>query len=255
MNHTDPTGRFSQRAGNYARYRPGYPPQVLNCLQQECGLTSNCIVADIGSGTGILTRLFLDNGNRVFAVEPNEAMRREAEEALRQYVGFVSVHGRAEATTLADQCVDLIAAGQAFHWFDTAASRIEFGRILRPEGFVALVWNARAHQGDAFMAAYERVLEEFGMGYNVVNHRTHSGDLNTLFPHGCEYRSFTQSRQLKFEALWGGFLSASYAPLAEDPRYEPMYRSLRELFDSHQKDGQVTFLYDTTLYFGRLEAN
>jgi SAM-dependent methyltransferase len=253
MSDADPTRRFSARAGNYARYRPGYPPAVLECLRQECGLTPQSVVADVGSGTGILTRLFLDNDNRVFAVEPNEAMRREAEDALRDYTGFTSIDGRAEATTLPDHSVDLIVAGQAFHWFDAAASRIEFGRILRSGGYVALVWNARAYAGDEFMAAYERVLGEFGMGYTVVNHRAHSGDLDTMFPDGCAYRSFSHSRLLDFAALWGGFLSASYAPLPGDPRFEPMRYALQQLFDAHQAGGHIRFLYDTTLYFGRLD--
>ncbi len=253
MSGDDPTGRFSDRAGHYARYRPGYPPAVLDCLRQECGLTPRSVVADIGSGTGILTRLFLDNGNRVFAVEPNEAMRREAEEALREYAGFTSIAGRAEATTLSDRSVDLIAAGQAFHWFDAAASQVEFNRILRPGSYVALVWNARAYTGDEFMAAYEWVLGEFGMGYTVVNHRAHSGDLETLFPDGCEYRSFSHSRLLGFAALWGGFLSASYAPLPGEPHFEPMHDALRQLFVDHQKGGFIRFVYDTTLYFSRLD--
>jgi hypothetical protein len=180
-------------------------------------------------------------------------MRREAEGVLRDYTGFTSIDGRAEATTLPDHSVDLIVAGQAFHWFDAAASRIEFGRILRPSGYVALVWNARAYTGDEFMAAYEQVLGEFGMGYTVVNHRAHSGDLDTLFPNGCEYRSFNHSRLLDFATLWGGFLSASYAPLPGDPRFEPMRNALQQLFDAYQDDGHVRFLYDTTLYFGQLD--
>lgn len=252
MNHEDPTRRFSERAENYARYRPGYPPAILDCLRRECGLTPGSVVADIGSGTGILTELFLENGNRVYAVEPNEAMRQAAETALAARTGFTSVGGRAETTTLPERSVDLVAAGQAFHWFDAAACRIEFGRILRPGGYVALVWNARAYEGDTLMAAYERVLGEFGMGYHDVNHRTHSGELDTLFAGGFEFRAFSHQRRLDFDALWGGFLSASYAPLPNDPRYGPMHTALRDVFETHQLDGLVTFLYDTHLYFGRL---
>lgn len=252
MSDVDPTQRFSSRADNYARYRPGYPPEVVTCLRVECGLTPAWDVADVGSGTGILTRLFLENGNRVYAVEPNEAMRREAERDLAGFDKFVSVAGQAEATTLPERSVELVAVGQAFHWFDAAASRIEFARILRPDGVVALVWNARAYEGDPLMAAYEGVLAAYGLGYHAVNHRSHAGDLEALFANGYTFRAFSHARLLDFAALWGGFLSASYAPLPDDPHYEPMRAALRGVFEAHQRDGLVTFRYDTHLYYGRL---
>jgi hypothetical protein len=179
-------------------------------------------------------------------------MRRAAEEALSHYHNFVSVDGRAEATTLSSDSVDLVVAGQAFHWFDAAASRVEFGRILRAGGYAALIWNARHYQDDPLMEAYERVLGEFGMGYHMVTHRAHAGDLDTFFANGREMRTFTHSRPLDYATFWGGFLSSSYAPLPGDPRHEPMRVALRAVFDAHQRDGVVTFLYDTFVYFGRL---
>lgn len=252
MSDQDPTQRFSDRAENYARYRPGYPPAVLACLRDECGLTPASVIADIGSGTGILTEMFLANGNRVFAVEPNEAMRGAAEAALARYPGFTSVAGRAEATTLPAASVDFVTAGQAFHWFDAAASRVEFGRILRPGGYVALVWNARDYEGDPLMAAYERVLGDFGLGYTTVRHRAHDGDMDALFTRGREFRSFSHTRRMDFATFWGGFLSASYAPSPGDPTYEPMHSALRAVFDRYEEEGLVTFVYATHLYFGQL---
>lgn len=252
MTAPDPTERFTTRAENYARYRPGYPPAVLDCLRDECGLTPRDIVADVGSGTGILTALFLANGNQVYAVEPNEAMRQAAEQALGGNAGFVSINGRAEATTLADGSIDLVVAGQAFHWFDAAACRMEFGRILRPGGFVALAWNARAYRDDPLMVDYERVLASFGMGYHTVTHRAHARDIETLFANEYGGRAFSHTRLLDYETFWGGFLSASYAPLPGDAPYEPVREALREVFETHQRDGLVTFRYDTYLYFGRL---
>lgn len=252
MSEIDPTRRFSDRAKNYARFRPGYPAAVLECLRAECGLVPQTIVADIGSGTGILTEAFLANGNRVYGVEPNEAMRREAERQLSRYDGFFSIDGRAEATTLAGGSVDLVTAGQAFHWFDAPTARVEFGRILRPGGFTALIWNARSYRDDSLMADYERVLGDFGLGYNTLTHRAHAGDLDALFAKGRELRAFRHNRRMDFDTLWGGFLSASYAPLPGDPRYEPLRAALRNVFETHQRDGLVTFLYETLLYFGRL---
>lgn len=252
MSEQDPTRRFTNRVENYARYRPGYPPAVLECLRDECGLTSDSVIADIGSGTGILTEMFLVNGNRVFAVEPNEVMRQAAEASLARYPDFTSVGGRAEATTLAGSSVDFVSAGQAFHWFDATASRDEFRRILRPGGYVALVWNARAYGGDSLMASYEHVLGDFGMGYTTVTHRSHDGDMDSLFINGREFRSFTHTRQMDFATLWGGFLSASYAPSPGDAIFEPMHTALRDVFAAHHHDGQVTFVYETHLYFGQL---
>lgn len=252
MSEQDPTRRFTNRVKDYARYRPSYPLAVLECLRDECGLTPDSVIADIGSGTGILTEIFLKNNNRVFAVEPNEAMRQAAEVSLARYPGFISVAGRAEATTLPAGSVDFVTAGQAFHWFDAAASRIEFGRILRPGGYVALIWNARAYEGDPLMAAYERVLGEFGMGYTTVTHRSHDGEMDALFTNGRQFRVFAHTRRMDFATLWGGFLSASYAPVSGDPIYEPMHTALRDVFETYQHDGQVTFIYETYLYFGQL---
>lgn len=249
----DPTQRFSDRAENYARYRPGYPPEVLDCLRMECGLTPSAVIADIGSGTGILTEMFLRNGNIVYGVEPNEAMRAAAEAALASYSGFRSIHGRAEATTLPDGAVDFVTAGQAFHWFDAAAAREEFRRILRPGGYVALVWNARLIKDDPLMSAYEQTLSDFGMGYHCVTHRSHDRDLETLFQGRAQKRIFTHARKMDFTTLWGGFLSASYAPGAADPAYEPMHRAMRRLFDEHEVNGFITFLYETNLYYGLLD--
>lgn len=252
MTELDPTQRFTSRVDNYARYRPGYPAAVIDLLRTECSLTPRSMVADVGAGTGILTALFLDNGNQVYAVEPNPAMRAAAEAALGHRSGFVSIDGRAEATTLPDGSVDLVTAGQAFHWFDAGASRVEFGRILRPDGYVALIWNARAYRDDPLMAGYERVLGEFGMGYNTVRHRAHAGQMATLFVHGHKTSTFNHTRPLTYEMFWGGFLSSSYAPLPDDPRYEPVRAALQQVFESHQRNGWVTFLYETEVHYGQL---
>jgi SAM-dependent methyltransferase len=131
----EPTERFSGRAEGYAKYRPGYPGEVLGLLEERCGFDRVWIVADVGSGTGNLARLFLENGNAVYGVEPNEEMRGAGERALASYERFVSLAGTAEATTLPDGSVDLVSAGQAFHWFDRERTREEFRRILKPGGW------------------------------------------------------------------------------------------------------------------------
>ena len=162
----DPTRRFSDRVDNYVRYRPSYPTAVLETLRSECDLSVATVVADIGSGTGILTRLFLENGNRVYGVEPNAEMRGAAEKLLRDFPGFESVAGTAEETGLAANSIDLVVAAQAFHWFDPDRAGMEFQRILRPGGWVALVWNERLVGASPFLREYEELLSE-GPGPNL----------------------------------------------------------------------------------------
>ena len=106
------TTRFSDRVAYYIKYRPGYPAKVITLLNREIGLSPATVIADIGSGTGISSELFLKNGNRVFGVEPNQPMREAAESRLAGYDAFISINGTAEATTLPDASVDLVTAGQ-----------------------------------------------------------------------------------------------------------------------------------------------
>src|SRR5205085_10926402 len=121
---------------DYIRYRPTYPTDVLRILQHDAGLTPSSIIADIGSGTGISAKIFLNHGNTVYGVEPNRPMREAAEQLLRGESRFHSIDGSAECTTLSSSLVDFIVAGQAFHWFYRTKARTEFVRILRPHGWV-----------------------------------------------------------------------------------------------------------------------
>src|SRR5205809_5538182 len=129
MTFADAKQRFSNRVADYVRYRPGYPPAVLDHLRAECGLRPGHVIADIGSGTGLLSELFLKNGNRVYGVEPNAEMRQAGEEYLASYDGFCSVEGSAESTTLGDSTIAFVTAGQAFHWFEPSAVRSELALI------------------------------------------------------------------------------------------------------------------------------
>jgi SAM-dependent methyltransferase len=249
----DPTQRFSNRVENYIRYRPGYPKEILAMLQRECRLTTESSIADLGSGTGILAELFLANGNRVFGIEPNQEMREAGERLLRAYPGFNSIAATAEATTLPDQSVDFITAGQAFHWFDRARCREEFARILRPAGWVVLVWNDRRTESTAFLKAYEQLLLSYGTDYERVNHkRVDAATLREFFGTDPARQTFPNYQHFDFAAVQGRLLSSSYVPEAGEPRYEEMLAALGGLFDRHQQAGKVTFEYDTVIYYGRL---
>ena len=153
---------------DYLRYRPGYPPELLALLRRECRLAPQQVIADVGSGTGLLSRLFLENGNRVIGVEPNAEMRAAGEELLSGYGSFSSVEGSAESTTLAARSVDFVAAAQAFHWFEPPATLQEFVRILKPGGWVVVLWNARQIGQTAFGRGYEELLVRYGTDYQKV---------------------------------------------------------------------------------------
>src|SRR6266436_8714589 len=178
---TDPTQRFSSRVGNYVRYRPGYPSAVVDLLRKECGLSSNTVIADVASGTGIFTRMLLDNGNRVFGVEPNAEMRQAGEEFLVEYPHFTSVAGTAEATTLADHSVDFVTAAQAAHWFDRQKARREFIRILKLGGWLVLLWNERLTDSTKFLRDYEQLLLTYGTDYQDVRHERTTSVIQEFF--------------------------------------------------------------------------
>jgi SAM-dependent methyltransferase len=254
MQAGDPTQRFADRVADYVRWRPGYPLAIIGFLAAQCGLTRAWTVADIGSGTGLLSRLFLDNGNPVIGVEPNREMRAAAEELFAGNTGFTSVAGSAEETTLAAQSVELVAAGQAFHWFDPDRSRAELARIAKPAGWATLIWNARRKSSTPFQRAYEQLLLTWATDYQEVDHsRLGRPELESFFGHGdIITATFDNHQSFDLEGLTGRLLSSSYAPAAGHPSHEPMIESLRSIFDTHQIEGEVVFEYDTRVYLGRL---
>jgi len=250
---SSPTERFTSRVETYAKYRPTYPIAVVDLLRAECSLSPQAIVADVGSGTGILSELLLKNGNEVLGVEPNRAMRLAAEHLLSGYHSFRSIDGAAEATTLPSDSVDLITAGQAFHWFDAAATRREFARILKPEGYVALIWNDRQLDSTEFLRAYEALLREYGTDYAKVQEFNGESLIAEFFaPRGFTLKQFPNRQDFDYEGFKGRVLSASYTPEPGQPNFEPMLKALRELFDNYQADGKVAVEYDTKVFYGQL---
>ncbi|MQA92410.1 MAG: methyltransferase domain-containing protein [Gemmatimonas sp.] len=253
---SDPTQRFSDRAEHYTRYRPGYPPAVLDVLRTETGLSPRSVVADIGSGTGISSDLFLRNGNFVWAVEPNAAMRSAAERSLATNQRFRSIEGTAENTTLASESVDYVVAGQAFHWFDAPSARREFARILRPDGWVALLWNDRREDSTAFLREYESLLRRFGTDYLAVRHRNlEASSLVDFFTgHGMLTWKLYNEQRLDLEGLKGRLLSSSYVPSEADPAHSTMLAEVERIFLNYEQSGTVSLQYDTKIFLGRLQT-
>lgn len=245
----DPKTRFSSRVENYVKYRPNYPKEIISFLISEEILTQKTLIADIGSGTGILSKLFLDNGNTVYCVEPNNEMRFAAEEYLREYPGFVSINGSAENTGLNDKTIDMITAGQAFHWFEFEKSKAEFNRILKPSGYLVIIWNSRKKSNDDFSIAYETLVSKYGSDYKEV--RINENMVDDFFNY--QMKTFNNYQDLDFEGFKGRLLSASYMPLEDDPKYSDLLQEISEIFDSYQENGKIKILYDTQVYFGQLE--
>jgi len=249
----DSSQRFSSRVDAYLRFRPRYPSSLLSILREETGLEPQWTIADVGSGTGFSSEPFLNHGNKVFAIEPNAEMRSAAELRFRDRSGFVSIAGSAEATGLPDDAVELVMAGQAFHWFDRAAARAEFSRVLRLPRWVALFWNSRLLSESGFAVGYESLLREFGTDYAAVRHdRVTEGALETFFGGRFARRTDRHEQHFDLSGLTGRLLSSSYTPETGHPRHAGMLAALRSLFDEHEKGGQVTMSYELEIYVGRL---
>ena len=255
MIFADAKQRFSNRVADYVRYRPSYPAAVLDVLGEKCGLRQEHAIADIGSGTGLLSELFLKHGHRVFGVEPNKEMREGGEEYLQPYSGFTSVNGAAEATALPSASVHFVTAGQAFHWFDPDAARREFERILTRDGWVVILWHDRRMEEKCMTREYEGLLEHFGVDYKRVK---------DAYPELHHIRSFfggdhffsqdlPNEQLLDWEGLSGRLRSSSFAPTEGHANYAPMMRELERVFRVHEQQGRVRLEYWTRMYCGQLQ--
>ena len=250
----DSVERFTGRVQDYIRARPGYPPEVVDTLAADCGLTSASVVADIGSGTGILTRLLLERGCEVFGVEPNDEMRQASASLLAGHPRFHAVSGRAEATSLPARSMDLAVAGQSFHWFDRDRARVELKRILQPGGYVVLIWNSRHTGGTPFLVAYERLLRRFATEYERVTHERIDPTIIADFfgAGGFREKGFPNRQTLDAKGLEGRLLSSSYAPGPGHAQHRSMLDELAHIFRSYEVDGTVRLDYTTKMYYGRL---
>jgi len=247
----DNTSRFSNRVENYVKYRPGYPEGIVAWLQTHYEFPASKVIADIGSGTGISAELFLKKGYTVSGIEPNTPMREMSEQLLKNYSGFKTINGTAEATTLPDQSIDAIVAGQAFHWFDVDKTKAEFLRILTPAGLVILIWNERL-TGSSFEKEYDQLIIKHGRDYVQVDHRNiDTENIQAFFyPQKCHLQVFPNRQVFDFEGLKGRLLSSSYMPAEDQDGYIAMINDLRELFNTYNEDGLITIHYDTKLYSG-----
>ena len=241
---------FSGRAKNYVKYRPGYADTLLDFFVAQCGLTSDLIIADLGSGTGTLTKMLLDHDNSVFAIEPNAEMRNMAERLLGGYDGFQSVDATAESTTLADASVDFVTAGRALQWFDAPIALKEMSRILKPGGWAVIVWNQRKRPATPLLSAYREILHTYCSGFEAVVRRR-SAAIDLLHQSGFKLKMLENQQEFNLEQLKGLVLSLSISPDEGDSSHKPLSIALEKMFAKHQVNGRLLFDYTTTAYYGR----
>ncbi len=243
--------RFSTKADAYARYRWDYSPRAIACVVETACLSPASRVADIGSGTGIFTRHMADTAGTVYAVEPNAGMREQAEVLLAGHRAFVSINGCAEDTTLPDESVDVITVAQALHWFEPDETRREFRRILRPGGWLAVLWNRSTHQqlNEAFS---ELFTEANGWDTKPATNPTPGQAIRHFLNDDCLQRSFSVVEQETWEHFLGALRSDSHAPDECHPRYERFEQSARRVFDRFEKHGRLAVSFSTELRMGHL---
>jgi hypothetical protein len=249
----DSTQRFSDRVENYAKFRPDYPNALIRFLLDR--LPPPAVIADIGSGTGILSDQLLGARYTVFGIEPNGPMRLEAERRLAMQTGFHTVAGTAEATTLASGSVDAVTCAQSFHWFDRSRCRIEFERISRTPKLVLLIWNERGSQD--LMEEYDRILQESAPEYRTVGHRNVTdADIASFFsPHPVELLYFPHAQSLDREGFLGRVLSSSYVPNVGKPGHDEVMEKMQVFFDRHAESGRIKLPYQTRVYAAQLEES
>jgi SAM-dependent methyltransferase len=254
----EPTTRFSTKAERYARYRWGYAPEAIQAVFDVSGLTSDAIVADIGAGTGLVTREFVGRVVKIYAVEPNQSMREIMERLLNHHPSFFGVDGRAEATGLPDHSIDLIVVGQALHWFEPQAALKEFRRILKPEGWLAIMFHTHPPMDQAIYQALTHIFAvEYGWD-TTPSPKLQCGDSHADYYFGIgngNKMHFPQTWQESWEEFIGGILSDSHSPDDTHPAFQRFVSTVQKVYDQFCDESSLQVLGGTDLVIGKLRKD
>lgn len=249
-----PTDKFSGKADVYSKSRPSYPNEYIDYLFSANSLNETSKVADIGSGTGILSRQLLKRGLNVITVEPNDDMRRKAEQDLNEFEHFISIKASAEETTLPDKNLDLVIAAQAFHWFDQEKFKCECKRILKKDAKVALVWNSRDSSNPLIIENAEIFKKYCPSFYGFSGGIGEDEEIFTRFYREgkYEYKRFPNDITLDFNGFLGRNLSASYSLKPEDKDYQLFMEAITDLFEKYNNGGKIVMPNYTRSYLGHV---
>lgn len=247
----DTTKNFDGYAKDYTVGRPSYAAELIDYLFNNCNLNAESVIADIGSGTGKLSRQFLERGCRVYAVEPNNDMRHTSEIELADYERFYSVLGDAENTTLEDDSVDFITTAQAFHWFNGSQFRRECKRILKSSGRVALIWNVR-DMTDLLNQDLYNIYSKYCPQFKGFSGGIKKDDqrIKDFFNDHYTYVSFDNPLYFDRDKFIARSLSGSYSLKEGDRDFNEYMDAINELFDKYSKDGIVVMANSSDAYIG-----
>lgn len=249
----DSTAKFNGRAAFYTASRPSYAKELIDYLYRDCGMTASSIITDIGSGTGKFAKQLLERGSTVYCVEPNEDMRRVAENELYEYKNFHSIQGSAENTTLSSNFSDFITVAQAFHWFDVDKFKRECSRIIKDEGKVILVWNIR-DSFDPLNQELSQIYAAFCPHFKGFSGGIVKDDprIRVLFDGQYEYTAFTNPLYFNREKFIERSLSSSYSLKERDEDYEEYIKALTTLFSRYSNNGVVSIANQSVAYIGTI---
>lgn len=254
MSKIDATKIFSKTVDYYNKSRPTYPIELLDFLEKNYGVNTSHMIADIGSGTGIFTKLLLGKGYHVTSVEPNNDMRRVAEKSLTNYQFYKSIAASAESTELKDNSIDVITVATAFHWFNPQLTKCEFKRILKSDGICLLVWNIRDSEFPV-MQDYELMMRQYVSNYEEVVGNHYSSDdviIDFFSPNRMDTVEFPNVQSLDLDGFKGRILSTSYSPKLGENNYEELLIASEDLFNSYQSSNMINLHYKCRCYIGKL---
>lgn len=248
------TSKFTGKAAIYSKYRSNYPNECIQDIVKEVSADKNIMIADIGAGTGKLTKQFLEKGIKVIAVEPNKDMLEVAIKDLSKYNElFEYKQEPAENTSIKSNSIDIITVAQAFHWFDKDKFKSECKRILKPNGIIAIMWNFIDYKQELESKIIETHKQYTSLTFNASEEEQRDNDIINFFGEdNYKFKIYKNNYIEDKEQFLGRQLSMSYALNENDDKYDEYVAEFNKLFAKYSKDGVIEVHNNTYCYVGRI---